>query len=187
MEVKLKKVRIAFTQNLFTPGSMANDANAKPAFSSTFLIPKNDPQYAEVKKVIEKVATEKWAAKAPAILKSLVAENKTCLRDGDNKEQYDGFAGCGYIQGRNYSEFPIVDRDKSPLSEKSGRPYAGCYVNCSLDIWAQDNNYGKRINAKIRWVQFAADGDAFSGSAPASTDEIDDISDIGEPAESFAD
>lgn len=182
MIVKLKNVRLAFCQNLWTAGTMGGDPNSKPSFGCTLLIPKTDPQCAEIKKFIEQVATEKWAAKAPSILKSLVAENKVCLRDGDNKEQYDGFKNCMYIGARSNTAPMILDRSKAPLQEKDGKPYAGCFVNASIDIWPQDNNFGKRINAKLRWVQYFGDGDAFSGSAPASPDEVDDLSDTGEPA-----
>lgn len=180
MLIKLQNVRLAFSQNLFKPGAMNNDPKAEPAYSSTLLIPKNDPQVAMIREAIEKVAAEKWSAKASQILKGLIAENKVCLRDGDNKEQYEGFAGCVYIQARNKQAPMVLNRDKTPLQEKDGRPYAGCYVNASIDIWPQDNSYGKRINAKLRWVQYVKDGDAFTGSAPPSEDEVDDLGDTGE-------
>ncbi|MWN55950.1 ssDNA-binding protein, partial [Escherichia coli] len=53
---------------------------------------------------------------------------------------------------------------------------AGCYVNAVIDIWAQDNNFGKRINASLGGVQFLRDGDAFAGGGVASADDFDDIS-----------
>jgi hypothetical protein len=88
-----------------------------------------------------------------------------------------------YVSASNKVAPLVVDKDKSPLSEASGRPYAGCYVNASLDIWAQDNSYGKRVNATLRGVQFFRDGDAFAGGAPASEDEFDDLSDTGGDAD----
>ena len=60
--------------------------------------------------------------------------------------------------------------------EADGLPYSGCYVNASIELWAQDNNYGKRINASLRGVQFYRDGDAVAGGGgPASEDEFDDL------------
>jgi hypothetical protein len=71
----------------------------------------------------------------------------------------------------------VVDTNGSPLTQRDGRIYAGCYVVALVELWAQDNNFGKRINAQIRGVQFLRDGDAFSGAAPAGGDEFDDVSD----------
>jgi len=45
--------------------------------------------------------------------------------------------------------------------EENGKPYAGCYVNMSIRLWAQDNQFGKRVNAQLRAVQFVKDGEAF--------------------------
>ena len=59
--------------------------------------------------------------------------------------------------------------------EPSGRPYAGCYVNAVLEFWAQDNKFGKRVNATLMGVQFFRDGDAFSGGGAASDDDFDDV------------
>jgi hypothetical protein len=79
----------------------------------------------------------------------------------------------------------VIDRDKSPLTAEDGKPYSGCYVNCSLELWAQDNSYGKRINAQLGGVQFFKDGDAFSGGGSAAdADDFDEITE-GADAESL--
>jgi hypothetical protein len=70
----------------------------------------------------------------------------------------------------------VVDAARQALTERSGKPYAGCYVNASIELWAQDNAYGKRINATLRGVQFVRDGDSFgAGSRAAAPDEFDEI------------
>lgn len=181
MRHKLENVRIAFCQNLFNPALIdaAGKPLHKPTYSSTFLIPKTSPLVAEVRKTIEAVAAEKWKTTSATVLRALAAEGKVCLKDGDLKTQYDGFEGCMFINASTDKAPLVVDKDKSQLSERSGKPYAGCYVIALVDIWAQDNKYGKRINAQLKGVQFYADGDAFSGSAPASEDDFSDVSDTG--------
>ena len=178
MVVKLKNVRIAFSQNLFKAGSKT--AGDKPKFSATFIIPKDDPQVAAVNKVISEVAREKWQGKADAIMKGIRADNKICLRDGDAKTEYDGFEGNMFISSSNSAAPLVIDKDRSPLTESDGKPYAGCYVNANIDIWAQDNSFGKRVNATLKGVQFFRDGDAFCGSSPASEDDFEDLSDTGD-------
>ena len=48
-------------------------------------------------------------------------------------------------------------------------------MNASIELWAQDNSFGKRVNASLRGVQFLKDGDAFAGGGAASDDEFDDL------------
>lgn len=178
MLITLKNVRLAFSQFLFTKGT--NLQNAEPNFSCTLIIDKKDSQIQAVRKVIAEVAKEQWKDKSIAILKQLNAKESLCLRDGDLKTDYAGFEDTMYISCNAKTRPTIVDKDRSPLVEEDGKPYAGCYVNAKLDIWAQDNNYGKRVNASLRGIQFAGDGEAFGGCKPASADEFDDLSDTGD-------
>jgi hypothetical protein len=178
MQIKLRDVRLAFCQNLFKAGSMAGSNDLK--FQSTFIIAGDDPQVKVVEKAITDVATEKWQGKAGVILKSLRAENKVCLKNGDAKAQYEGFEGNFFMSTSSKQAPKVLDRDRSVLTEADGKPYAGCYVTALLDIWAQDNDFGKRINVTLKGVQFVRDGDAFVGSAPAAVDDFDDLSDTGD-------
>jgi len=172
MKLKLSNVRLAFP-TLFEAKTV--NGEGKPAFSASFLIEPTDPQVDAINQAIDACAKDKWGAKADAILKAMRGADKTFLHDGDLKENYDGFAGMLYISSRSTTRPLVIDADKSILTEKDGKPYAGCYVNASIELWAQDNNYGKRINASLRGVQFRRDGDAFAGGAPASEDEFDDL------------
>lgn len=172
MKIKLSNVRLAFPV-LFEAKTV--NGEGKPAFSASFLIDPADPQTKVLNDAIEQVAKEKWGAKADAILKQMRAQDKVCLHDGDLKSNYDGFPGNLYVSSRSATRPLVIDKDKSPLSEQDGRPYAGCFVNASVELWPQDNNYGKRVNASLRGVQFYRDGDAFAGGGAASEDEFDDI------------
>lgn len=172
MKLKLNNVRLAFPV-LFEAKTV--NGEGKPAFSASFLIDPTDPQVKALNQAIEQVAREKWGAKADAVLKQMRAQDKVCLHDGDLKANYDGFPGNQYVSARSATRPLVIDKDRSPLAEADGKPYAGCYVNASIELWAQDNNYGKRVNAGLRGVQFLRDGDAFAGGGAASEDEFDDI------------
>jgi hypothetical protein len=174
MQLKLSNVRLAFPQ-LFEAKSVNG---SEPAFSASFIVPKGHPQFAEIEKAVEQVANEKWGAKSKAVLTQLKSGGKVPLRSGDDKASYNGFEGNFYISARTKSRPAVVDRDRGVLTQSDGKPYAGCYVNVSLDLWAQDNQFGKRVNASLRGVQFVKDGEAFSGSSPASADEFDIVEDL---------
>ena len=182
--ILLKDVRLAFP-NLFEPTTV--NGEGKPRYTAAFILPAEHPQLDEIRKKIEAVAREKWKDKAAGILTSLYKTGKVALHDGDEKAQYDGFAGNLFIaaSAQENAAPTVIDRDRSPLTQRSGRPYPGCYVNASLEFWAQDNAYGKRINAQLRGVQFLRDGDSFSAGRPASSDEFEDVSE-GADAEDFA-
>lgn len=174
MKVMLKNVRLAFPV-LFEAKTVNGEGD--PAFSASFLFGANHPQVAEIQKAMDQVGKEKWGAKWPTVKKEIELKAKTLIQDGDAKSDYAGFEGQLYVNARNKVRPNILDRDKTPLIAADGKPYAGCYVNASIELWAQDNSYGKRVNASLRGVQFLKDGDAFAGGGTASEDEFDEIED----------
>jgi len=165
MKVKLTNVRLVFPV-LFEARTV--NGEGKPAFSASFLLDPADPQVKALNQAIEQVAKDKWGARAGHILKQMLAQDKVALHDGDLKTNYDCFPGNLYVSARSATRPPVIDKDKRPLTEKDGKPYAGCFVNASIELWPQDNNYGKRVNASLRGVQFFRDGDSFAGGGAAS-------------------
>ena len=182
--ILLKNVRLAFP-NLFEPTTVAGEG--KPRYSATLLIPADHPQLAEIRAAQDAIAKEKWRDKSAAIVRGLDKQDKLALHDGDTKSKYDGFPGNFFVSAaaQENAAPTVIDRDRSPLSAKSGRPYAGCFVNASIELWAQDNNYGQRINAQLRGIQFYADGDRFSAGRPADADEFEEVTE-GAGADDFA-
>lgn len=182
MIIKLPNVRLAFP-DLFVP--TAFEAGQEEKYGCVFLLPKGSALHKEIEHAINEVAAAKWGAKAKATLDSLRGNSaKFCFTDGDLKEQYDGFAGHMALSAKNASRPLVTDRDKTPLTQADGRPYAGCYVHGSVELWAQDNKWGKGIRAKLRAVMFYKDGDAFAGGAPAGEDEFDDLT-VGADSEAL--
>lgn len=186
--ILLKDVRVAFATGLFEATVVGTDPTAKPRFGASFLLPHDHPQMAEIEKKIEAVAREKWKDKAPAMLAALKKKDKTCVHDGDDKPNYDGYAGNLYITAAAQESTPpaILNQDRSVFDPKKGhkRLYSGARVNASLEIWAQDNSFGQRINATVRGVQFYRDADSFSAASAASSDEFEEVTD-GNDAEDF--
>lgn len=173
MKIKLNNVRLSFAQ-LFEAKTV--NGEGKPAFSASFLINPSDPQIAAINAAIDAVAKDKWGAKADAQLKAMRTADKTCLHSGDLKANYEGFEGMMYVSSRNTLRPTVIDVDKTPLVAENGKPYSGCYVNAVVELWAQDNNYGKRINATLMGVQYFKEGESFSGGGVADADDFDDLS-----------
>ena len=173
--------RLAFAQHLFEAGTVGGEG--KPAFSTTFILDTEHPALAELAAAEEAVAKEKWGAKADGILKAIRKADKGVVKDGDNKANYAGFEGNMFVSTRSEKRPNVYHKDGSQLTEADGVVYSGCYAHGMIEVWAQDNQYGKRINAQVTGVAFSRDGDSFGGGAtPASADDFADLSAADEGA-----
>lgn len=162
--------------HLFTAHAFNNQG--EPRFSAAFVFPKDSPTAKKVQAAMAETAKEKWGGRAQQMLTDLTNKSRVCLSDGASKD----FPDCYYINASNKNRPTVVDRDLTPLAAEDGKIYGGCWVNASIEIWAQDNQFGKRINATLRGVQFVKDDEAFGGAGPrvAQADEFEAIADIGE-------
>ena len=181
MKVKLNKVRLSFP-NLFKP--VVFPGSDKARYDATFLIEPGSENDKAIEAAILAAATEAHAAKAGKFLASVKGNNnKYCYLDGDTKE-YDGYEGMKFLACHSTVRPTVLDRDKTPLTEGDGKPYAGCYVNAVVDIYAQKGDF-PGIRASVSGVQFHSDGEAFGGGRPASADEFDDVTE-GADADDFS-
>ena len=172
--VRLRNVRLSFPA-LFEPRSM--EEGKKPTFQATFLM---DPAGANpeddnakyLKQAIDAVVKAAFKGKHPG-------RDRVCLRDGADKAErgIDGYEGKWFCSSSCQKQPTVVDRVLTPLVAKDNRPYAGCYVNATVRLWAQDSKeYGKRVNAQLRAIQFWGDGDPFGEGAASAEDEFADTS-----------
>lgn len=166
----IENVRLSFP-SLFKP--TAFQAGQDPKYSATLIIPKDHPQVDTINAAISKCAEDKWGQKAGAVMKAIPADKKG-LRDGDSEKGHlDGFADSYFFNASTGKRPSVFHRDRTPLTAEDDVIYPGCYVNVQVEPWAQDNQYGKRINWTLRGVQFREDGESFgAGGAPASEDEF---------------
>lgn len=176
MKVTLKNVRLAFPA-LFEPKTVGGSDALR--FSAAFPVEPDSANAKALDAALVAVAKEKWGDKASAIFKKLKQEGRVCfdhapLTNGEG-DVYDGFDGMYSVNATSKSRPTLVDRDRSPVTEADGKLYGGCYVNAIIDVWPQDNQYGKRLNAQLQGVQFVKDGDAFGGGGAASADEFDEL------------
>lgn len=165
MEVLLENVRLAFAQHIFEAGSINGSA---PAFSAKAIFDEGSKAHKKLLDAEEKVAEEKWGAKGKATLDLIRKKGDSAVKDGDLKPEWDGFAGSLYANASSKKRPTIIDRDQTPLAASDGKPYGGCIVNMMVDVWAQDNTFGKKMNNTLTGIQFVKDGDAFSGGASAA-------------------
>jgi hypothetical protein len=187
MKCLIRGARLSFP-DLFEATTV--NGQGKPSFRAQLLVPETGGDakasvdggatWGPAKQVIEQAiaatAKDKWAAKAPQIIAANEGiPQKHCFIDG-RKRSYEGYEGNWALSASRPEEKgrPLVfDQQKNPLVAADGKPYAGCYVNASVEFWAQDNQHGKAVRCSLNGVQFARDGDAFAGGAPASPDDFE--------------
>ena len=163
MKMKLSNVRLSFA-NLFSR-AVFNGEETK--YGCTLLLPKSDEAQSKalVEAIKELIKTDLKGAK--------IGADKLCRRDGDDSE-YEGFGEHWSIRASNNRRPLVLDRDRSPLTDDDGVVYSGCYVHAIIELWAQNNQWGKRINANLLGVQFVRDGAPFGdGGRSASVDDFD--------------
>jgi len=174
----------------------------EPAFGGKFPIDPKSPLAKQIEDALLEAATGKWEKDGKAVMEMLIEDKKVCFEKKPYKskktgEVYNGFEGMWTLGARTSTAKPrpnAFDKHGELLGEPSPEElspsnkakitqvfYDGCKVNAKVEIWAQDNKYGRRLNCSLLGVMFAGDGENFSGgAAPASAD---DFADMAQPVE----
>lgn len=168
--VRLKSVRLSFP-SLFK--ATAFEDGKDPKYGARFIFKKEDDSNNNnelVQKAIKAMLEMNNKGKR-------ISSDRICCRDGGDKDEVDGYDDTvNYLSTSNNRRPLVVDRDLSQLDAEDGKPYAGCYVNATVSFWWQDHKqYGKRVNANIRAVQFLKDGTPFGDSPVDAEEEFDSV------------
>lgn len=186
--IRLTNVRLSFAK-LFK--ARAFEEGQDERFEGAFLLDPSDEKHQEL--------IDDICAKALQVIKAkhsgkVPKDIDLCFgyADGDpievggvkyrNKpKEYDGYAGMFYITSSNKEQPKLVGRHKGKdgkfekVEESDGLLYSGAYVNATITLWAQDNKFGKRVNANLRAVQFVNHGEAFGVAPVDAEDEFDEV------------
>ncbi len=169
-KIRLKNVRLSFP-SLFQMATFNGESTGK--YESTFILDK--VEHADTIKELQANINELMKTE----LKSKLGADRICLKDGDEQDRPE-FENKMTIKASTKKRPLVIDRSKSPITEDDDIIYAGCYVNAIISLWAQNNGYGKRINAQLDGVQFVKDGEPFADNTvsveafDAFGDELDD-------------
>jgi hypothetical protein len=177
--VTIKDVRFNYTGSLFT-AQKPKTGEGKEKFSVVAIFGKNHPQLAEIKAAMTAAAEGKWGAKHGEVLKQLAAGDRLCLHDGDAKSDKPGYAGNLFINASNELRPGVFGPQREVLVAADGKPYSGSYGNIIVEFWAQDNQFGKRVNASLLGVQHVKDGERLAGGGVAAADDFEAIPEAGQ-------
>lgn len=172
-KVRLKMVRLSYP-NLYKARGFGKSGEGEKKFSATAII---DPEtkagrtnIALMDDAIAAAKEAKWGNKPPKL-----KADKICLRDGD--DDADETKGMMIVAASNAKRPITLDENGDDVTEADDVLYGGCYVDMIVRVWAQDNEYGTRVNASLEGVKFRDDGDAFSGHSKTTSDDFNDDDD----------
>lgn len=159
--------------------------DGEPAYGGRFVV---DPKRADLVKDLDAAmlaeAKAKWKDDGEAVLAMLVEEGKVAFekkpyRSKKTGKVYAGFEGMYNLGARTPAGKPqptVFDEYGNQLTTKAQieqKVYSGAVVTAKIEIWAQDNSYGRRINCSLLGVMFVREGERFGGgSGPASADDF---------------
>lgn len=181
-KIELKNVRLSFA-DIFKAKAFQTGQDAR--YSASFLLDPSDKAHkkliALVKSEGDRIYEEEWKGKTPKL------KGRCYGTEDDLDKVYDGYEGMFFVRTskpESDGRPTIVDTDMSPLTAEDAKPYNGCYVDATLTLWTQDNQFGKRINGNLRAIRFRSDGEAF-GRPPIDAD--DEFSESAESGGDFLD
>lgn len=176
--VMLKNVMLAFPA-LAEPQSLGE---GEPAYGAKFPIAINSEQQKLIEDAILAEAKEEWKDKAASVVEMLAEDGKLCFtkkvyKSKKTGEPYTGFDGKHFLSTRNAKTQPTVfnqyGEELTVKGDIERQAFSGALVNASIEVWAQDNKWGRRVNCSLRGVMLTGEGDNIGGgSPPASADEF---------------
>lgn len=181
--IKLKNVRLSFP-SLDKPTAPKNaDDPSNKKFRGTFIL---DPNNREHRRKIKEIEAEADRLVKEAFSGKRIKEiprsetygdgNDALNRDG---EVYDGYENMFFIKALNDKRPRCLTRGKEDVDveDVASTFYAGCRVNASINLWIQDNDFGRGVRCSLRGVQFYEDDEEFGGSVVDVDKEFDDFDD----------
>ena len=171
--IRLNNVRMSFMDRLFEPKQYQGAGPFR--YGCNFLLEPGSPADLLLRETIKTALLEKFdgnQSKADKAWEAWRNNNQKCCYQDGNTQSYAGYEDMWYLAANSTVAPGVYDADRTPLEKGRGRPYSGCYVNAIVEIYIQTgSNAG--IRCGLSGVQFASDGDAFAGGAPARAADFD--------------
>ena len=175
--ILIEKARASYP-NLLAPTAYKDGPKS---YSVALIVDKNSENAKLITTLIPKMFLQHFGANAQKILNHVTEDKKSRFyEDGDKKLDKD-LNQIPYLAGQlvltvktsedqPHKFFTAEGKEvdfKNPVAwQAEGRKfYGGCYVNAAVQLWVQDNDYGRAIRAKLIGIQFAGDGEALGGTS----------------------
>lgn len=164
VKMNLPKGVLSFPR-LFKPE--AYEGKGKPAYSMVCLWDE-DVDLKPVRIAVLKAKKEAFGPDKEKWPKDI----SVAFRNGDDKEDIEGYAGMTYVTLKTYSKPLVVGPDKEKITDES-EIYAGCLVVANAVIKATESAGKYYISFYLQGVMKVGDGSPLGGGASVS--DFDDV------------
>jgi hypothetical protein len=177
--IKIENVRFSYP-HLDKPYSGKNPDGSqagKPKFGIVGMLPKKT--HAAAKELIVEAMNELLAAnKDGKGVTPTVSSDKKFIRNGDDHEKADTYAGHWIVSAREERQPSVRDKQANLVTEPAAINkliYGGAWGHIMIRPWYQDGQkvgagYGRRVNAGLVGVQFIRDDKPFGEGRVDDTD-----------------
>ena len=192
MKIILREFVLSF-HDLWQPKSIAG---GEPKYSAT-LIARPDSSFKYDGKInpakaiaaaVKKVREEKWpdlnevAAKKIKVWCWNKADGSTTREQYVDKEgnYWAGMDGNAWYfsAAKRADQAPdgitVLDQKRRPLTKAQGLLYSGCVVNAVVDIYANERQDGRTLNASLEGIQLVRKGEPLGFKPIVAAEEFDD-------------
>ena len=163
MRITIENCRLSYPF-IFKPKAYEQGDDEK--YSAKGLLELDDPQIAKIKDALSQFARDNFDKKDLSKVKFCF--NKIDIED----EEGEVASSVMCINASDFQRPHTLHRNLKPVSASDGVFYPGCYVNLSVSLWAQNNKFGKRVNANLLGVQFVGDGEQLGGRTPINPNDL---------------
>lgn len=159
--------------NVWQPKAI--EEGAKPKYSVSLIIPKDDIATVEKIRAAIKAAYDEGAGKLKGTSKSVppLSTLKTPLRDGDAERPDDpAYANSYFVNANSITAPGVVDADRQPIIDTS-EVYSGVYGRASITFYAYATKTAKGIACGLNNLMKVKDGEPLGGHSRAEDDFAD--------------
>lgn len=156
---------------------VAEEFKGKKNYSIGLMIPTGSPIIEQIEKAAKESIGAQYPGKIEAMFKRFKGSRNTWpIRELDD----DTFIVSPKRKEENGAPI-VMDQKKNLLPADSGLPYAGCWVNASVDVFCY-NKEGGGVTMYLNGVQLVKEDAPLSGVVPATAckDDFDAIDDMPE-------
>jgi len=154
---------------------------AKPKYSVTLILPKNDPQVPSVKAAIKAAKEDKFGTKTIAGLKNPLRDGDAVDDDG-NRLKGNEFAGAYFITAGSYEPVDVV-AGKARTPAAAEHKVWGNFGSVKVRFAGFDQSVNKGVSAWLQGVWITRKGEPLGAAAePWAEVEAEDFSTIAETA-----
>lgn len=146
-------------------------------FSCALIFDKNSSEAKVLDEVAKQVAKEGFGDKADKVIKGMAKSGRYPVKDGDDKDEYDGYAGKAYTNAYSQVKPSAFHRNREEMtdSERQEYLYSGAVVNAVVSLYKYSNKNGDGVGVGLMGIQFVKEGERLAGGGKAKADDFDDL------------